>query len=96
MYSLPPARRDGLGWSAGHPDRKRVVDAGALGALIVVAALWPIWGLLAIVCAAAAGAIVGWLARRRLGGQTGDVLGAAQQLAETAVLLSYIASPTWI
>jgi adenosylcobinamide-GDP ribazoletransferase len=96
MYGLPPARRDGLGWSAGHPDRRRVVDAGALGALIIVAALWPIWGLLAIACAAAAAALVGWLAHRRLGGQTGDVLGAAQQLAETAILLSYVASPTWI
>lgn len=96
MYGLPPARQDGLGRSAGQPDRKRVVDAGALGALIIVAALWPIWGLLAIACAAAAGAVVGWLARRRLGGQTGDVLGAAQQLSETAILLSYVAAPTWI
>jgi adenosylcobinamide-GDP ribazoletransferase len=97
MYMLPPARRDGLGWSAGHPDRRRVVDAGALGAVIVVVALWPIyWGLLAIAAAAAAACVVAWLARRRLGGQTGDVLGAAQQLAETAVLLSYVAAPTWI
>jgi adenosylcobinamide-GDP ribazoletransferase len=96
MYGLPPARREGLGWAAGHPDRRRVVDAGALGVLIVVAVLWPIWGLLAIVCAAAAAALVGWLAHRRLGGQTGDVLGAAQQLAETAILLSYVASPTWL
>jgi adenosylcobinamide-GDP ribazoletransferase len=96
MYWLPPARRDGLGWSAGHPDRRRVVDAGALGAVIVVAVLWPMWGLLAIVAAAAAGTLVGWLAQRRLGGQTGDVLGAAQQVSETAILLSYVASPTWI
>ena len=96
MYGLPPARSDGLGRAAGHPDRKRVVDAGALGALIVVAALWPIWGLLAIACACAAAAVVGWLARRRLGGHTGDVLGAAQQLSETAILLSYVAAPTWI
>lgn len=97
MYMLPPARREGLGWSAGHPDRRRVVDAGALGAVIVVVALWPIyWGLLAIAVATAAGALVTWLARRRLGGQTGDVLGAAQQLAETSILLSYVAAPTWI
>ncbi|HEX2117172.1 MAG TPA: adenosylcobinamide-GDP ribazoletransferase [Alphaproteobacteria bacterium] len=96
MHMLPPARRDGLGWSAGQPDRRRVVDAGALGALVVVLMLWPVWGLLAITSAAAAAALVGWLARRRLGGQTGDVLGAAQQLAETAILLSYVAAPTWI
>jgi adenosylcobinamide-GDP ribazoletransferase len=97
MYMLPPARREGLGWAAGHPDRRRVVDAGALGAVIVVLALWPIyWGLLAIAVAAAAAGLVAWLARRRLGGQTGDVLGAAQQLAETSILLSYVAAPTWI
>jgi adenosylcobinamide-GDP ribazoletransferase len=64
--------------------------------VIVVAVLWPMWGLLAIVAAAAAGTLVGWLAQRRLGGQTGDVLGAAQQVSETAILLSYVASPTWI
>jgi adenosylcobinamide-GDP ribazoletransferase len=96
MYALPPARNDGLGWAAGHPDRRRVVDAGALGALFVAAALWPIWGLIAIAAGTAAACLVGWLARRRLGGQTGDVLGAAQQIAETAILLSYIAAPTWL
>jgi adenosylcobinamide-GDP ribazoletransferase len=96
MYVLPPARSDGLGWAAGHPDRRRVVDAGALGAVIVAAALWPTWGLIAIAAATAAACLVGWLARRRLGGQTGDVLGAAQQIAETAIMLSYVAAPTWI
>jgi adenosylcobinamide-GDP ribazoletransferase len=96
MYMLPPARSDGLGWTAGYPDRRRVVDAGALGALIVAAALWPTWGLIAIAAATAAACFVGWLARRRLDGQTGDVLGAAQQIAETAILLSYVAAPTWI
>lgn len=97
MNMLPPARTDGLGWAAGEPDRRRVVDAGALGVLIVVLMLWPIWvGLLVIASAAAAAALVAWLARRRLGGHTGDVLGAAQQWSETAILLSYVASPTWI
>jgi adenosylcobinamide-GDP ribazoletransferase len=96
MYMLPPARSDGLGWTAGRPDRRRVVDAGALGALIVAAALWPTWGLIAIAAGTAAACFVGWLARRRLDGQTGDVLGAAQQIAETAILLSYVAAPTWI
>jgi adenosylcobinamide-GDP ribazoletransferase len=95
MYALPPARMDGLGWDAGYPDRRRVVDAGALGALFVAAALWPVWGLVAIAAGTAAACLVGWLARRRLGGQTGDVLGAAQQITETAILLSYVAAPTW-
>ena len=28
-----------------------------------------------------------WLAKRQIGGQTGDVLGGAEQVAETAILL---------
>jgi adenosylcobinamide-GDP ribazoletransferase len=35
-----------------------------------------------VVMAAAGGLVVGWLARRRIGGQTGDVLGAAEQVIE--------------
>ncbi len=96
MYLLPPARPDGLGWAAGQPDRRRVVDAGAIGAVVIVAALGPIWGLLAIAAAAGAALAVGWLAHRRLGGHTGDVLGAGQQLSETGILLAYMVSPSWI
>ena len=33
-------------------------------------------------------AMLGWLAQRRLGGYTGDVLGAAQQIAEICVLIA--------
>jgi cobalamin synthase len=36
--------------------------------------------------------MVGWLALRRLGGITGDVLGALQQLAETVFLLAAVAA----
>jgi adenosylcobinamide-GDP ribazoletransferase len=32
-----------------------------------------------------------WLARRQIGGQTGDVLGAMQQVAEAGVLLAVLA-----
>ena len=30
--------------------------------------------------------MLGWLAQRRLGGYTGDVLGAAQQIAEVCLI----------
>ena len=43
-------------------------------------------GLMAIVGAIAAVAVVVWLANRQIGGVTGDVLGAQQQVAEIAVL----------
>ena len=41
-----------------------------------------------VLAAAIGGALVAWIARRRLGGHTGDVFGAAEQVAECAVLLA--------
>ena len=44
----------------------------------------------ALWAALAAGACaigMAWLAQRQIGGQTGDVLGGAEQLAETAILV---------
>ena len=38
-------------------------------------------------------AVPALLAQRRLGGQTGDVLGAVQQCAEIGFLLVFIADP---
>jgi adenosylcobinamide-GDP ribazoletransferase len=32
-------------------------------------------------------AVIGWIARRQIGGQTGDVLGAIEQGGEIAALL---------
>ena len=41
-----------------------------------------------IVAAVIATGVVTWIAWRRLGGQTGDVLGAVEQVTECAVLLA--------
>ena len=57
-----------------------------LGALMAFLFLGPMGGLMAIVGAIAAVAVVVWLANRKIGGVTGDVLGAQQQVAEIAVL----------
>lgn len=84
MAGLPPARPDGLSQGAGRPDAAAALAAGAIG---LVAALLCGWAGLAAALAAALGAgWIAWLARRKLGGQTGDVLGAAQQLAEIGAL----------
>ncbi len=50
-------------------------------------------GAVSVVAAVVAGGSVVWLARRRLGGFTGDVLGAAGVLAETAGLI--VAAARW-
>lgn len=81
LATLEPARREGMGAVAGHPSRPVVV----LGILLAVAPLlvWPLWMAARMLAATAFGALlVGRLARRHVGGYTGDVLGAAQQVSE--------------
>lgn len=87
MAWLRPARADGLGHGAGRPDGLVVALALGLGALAALALLGWAVGLAALAVALAAGFVVGRVARRRFGGYTGDVLGAAQQAAEISVLL---------
>ncbi len=85
--SLSYARKDGLAATAGRPDFSTAATAGALALLIALLSL-P-WGaaLRAALAAAACAIGMAWLARRQIGGQTGDVLGATEQLGETAILL---------
>lgn len=88
MAALPPARTDGLSQAVG-----RVRPGIAGGAVVLALALaLALTGLPAMTAAVATGlALCGLaaLARAKIGGQTGDVLGAAQQLAEIAALLAY-------
>ncbi len=86
-----PARADGLGASLGAPSRARSFAAAGLG--LVVA-----WLVLPtrIACGAALAALItvlamSWLARRQIGGYTGDVLGATA-LAVECVVLSVLAA----
>jgi adenosylcobinamide-GDP ribazoletransferase len=88
MWALPPARDDGLAAEAGRPRWAVAAAAVAIGILIALAALGPWLGLVAFAVSAAAVMVAGVLARRRIGGYTGDVLGAFQQIAEIAMLLA--------
>jgi adenosylcobinamide-GDP ribazoletransferase len=82
MQAVPPAREDGLGRMAGRPGFVRTAAAVAGGVVLVLPLGAP--GLALIVGAGAAAAGVAGLARRQIGGQTGDVLGAVQTAAEAA------------
>lgn len=82
---MPPARPGGLGAGAGVPPPAAAWAALAL-ALGLAVALAGGRGVLAVVAALGAGAVVGRLALRRIGGQTGDVLGAMQVTGELAAL----------
>ncbi len=80
MVGLPPAREDGLGRLAAGAGG---LWPGAAAAAVLGLAVGPV----ALAMAAAGGgaaALLAGLARRRIGGQTGDVLGAVQLGAEVA------------
>jgi len=88
MRLLRPARADGLGAMAGTPGLTWALVAGAIGIAIALAALGPARGGAALVIGAAAVALTAMLARRQIGGYTGDVLGAFQQIGEIVMLLA--------
>ena len=88
MYAMPAARADGLSVNAGQPSLKGVAIALALGVIFLFVLLPLSAALIGIVIGASLVGVLVYWAQRRLGGQTGDVLGAAQQLIEIAVLVA--------
>jgi len=88
MHLLSPARSDGLAASAGRPKLEAVIWAGGLAIVLALLGDGIGGGLAALIVGAAAAGAVGLLAQRRLGGVTGDVLGAAQQVSEAAMLVA--------
>jgi adenosylcobinamide-GDP ribazoletransferase len=90
---LPAARVDGAGAAAGTIDRGRYAAAlaitAAIGLLPGVCGASPSRAAFAVVAAAIAALAICGIARRQVGGQTGDVAGAAQQMAEIAVLIVF-------
>lgn len=87
MWGLPPARSDGLAVATGRPGGADVLAAAVLGVLPVLLLLPLEAAVVALVACAALQGAMALTARRQIGGVTGDVLGAAQQLGEAAVLL---------
>jgi adenosylcobinamide-GDP ribazoletransferase len=87
MAYVPPARSDGLAASAGLPPRQAVAAAALLGALALAVCLGPMAALVALVLIAAAGALMARLSVKAIGGHTGDVLGALEQINEALILL---------
>lgn len=95
MYALAPARGGGLGKSVGRPPLRSAwiafglasgfaIFAGALIGLITVAcAMILATGIAAFGCAR--------IAKAKVNGFTGDILGATQQVCEVAALLTFSA-----
>jgi adenosylcobinamide-GDP ribazoletransferase len=58
-----------------------------LGAIALGVGLGIIPGLIAFALIGCAVGFIAWLSRRQIGGQTGDVLGALEQISEILILL---------
>jgi adenosylcobinamide-GDP ribazoletransferase len=84
---MPFARVDGLGKSAGRPEAASAMTAVIIAVAIAFLCLSAKGALMAIALAVAAAAAMAVLAWRQIGGVTGDVFGATEQVAETAVLV---------
>lgn len=98
LAALPTARTDGLAHAVGTPPRSAILTALGLATLLgaigpALAGIGVLRGLFACAAAAAASLWLTRLARKQIGGQTGDVSGAAQQLSEIAFLLALLVSP---
>lgn len=89
MWILPHARGTGLSHGTGRPSARGAASgAGIAAACALVLAGWA--ALPALIWAAVVTGGMAIVARQKIGGQTGDTLGAVQQFVEIAVLMSLL------
>ena len=86
MSALPNARDGGLSKNVGRPTGATVWLAVGIAAGFTLLCGYP-W---AIVVTVVAGLVCAGIARAKIGGQTGDILGATQQISEMAVLIAIV------
>ena len=85
MDALPNARASGLSSLTGRPGKPATRIAAGLSTVAVILG-FGLSGLWLLPIAVMALAICATIARHKIGGQTGDILGATQQVTEIAVL----------
>jgi len=88
MHLVPPARADGLSSGAGQPPFPSVVASLLLGIICLLFAFGPTGTVITLLMLLLAALLLARLAIRQFGGQTGDVLGAMEQVAECVVFLA--------
>jgi len=99
LTAVPVATDEGLGaLYAARAGRRRLWMAMAAGLAITLASVGPVLFPVAVLLASFGTAGVTRIGSRRVGGITGDVLGAAEQIAETLVLLmgAAVATHKWV
>ncbi|WP_380744600.1 adenosylcobinamide-GDP ribazoletransferase [Sneathiella chungangensis] len=90
LYVLPSARSDGLGHGAGRPEFMAPLVSTIMSVLIAVLVLGPQIGAIALLAGIIGACVTGLIAKRQIGGQTGDVLGAIQQISEICILIACV------
>ncbi len=90
MSLLPNARANGLSHKVGAPPTVAILGAAAMALSIALSAVgWP--ALPAALALVPSTALLGRIAWAKIGGQTGDILGASQQLSEITAALILLA-----
>ena len=92
MRRVPNARDDGLSADAGLPPQNSSLIAAGIAVVLLLLCLGFGATLVALLLLAAAGGAMAWLSLRHIGGQTGDVLGAFEQVGEILILLTAAAA----
>ena len=87
MALLRPASTAGLGAAHDGPSLRRQAVTGCLLAVLVGVAMIGWWAAVFTILVAIGAGAIGVMARRRIDGYTGDVLGAAQQVGEVTSLV---------
>ena len=94
LRTTPPARDDGLARAVSASTSPLNTALAIVVTAVLGFGLLGLWFVPAAAVALAAGGLVRWLAMRRIGGMTGDELGAAEQVAEGCLLILFaVATP---
>ncbi|OQW52042.1 adenosylcobinamide-GDP ribazoletransferase [Candidatus Raskinella chloraquaticus] len=90
--ALAPAHSDGAAFATGAPDMRRYMLTAIIAIVLAALLVTPMLGQAPFIAGLAgnlmAGRAAAQLAKRHLGGQTGDIAGATQQAAEIAFFLA--------
>ena len=88
MRLVPQARSDGLSADAGRPPTASIIAAGVLGLIALGLGLGPVGAIIGLVLLSSAAVVVARVSLKQIRGQTGDVLGALEQIGEIMILLT--------
>ncbi len=87
MGIAPTAREDGLGADYTRQLPKRLAVLGVIVGVVVLGVTYAEWAPLFVVAIAVGVGLLAWWSHRKIGGVTGDILGAAEQIGEAVVLV---------